>query len=348
MHFRRPILFILPLLCASLSLVSPVSAQQLFTRTIDVNGLDREFLIYLPVDYDTSQSLPAMIWHHGGSDNADVALNEADFRSLADSRRFIVAYPNALPDQTEGCTCWGYQQTDGLSNGNWDIDLAFTRALIDDLVVSYNADRSRIYAGGYSMGASYVWDITCAMSDEIAAAAPVAASMYPWTFTNCDAALPTAVCHILGTDDFYAPYEGQDGWVPSAAAQHAYWVQKNQANNIAQEESLENGVTRFIWPAGQGCHGVEHFRVEGGGHVVPSFATTVIWDFVSQYSLDGLIDCGGDALTGDFNGDGEVDGIDLAQLLGSWYSTNAPTYDLDGSGKVDGGDLTILLAAWTG
>ena len=50
----------------------------------------------------------------------------------------------------------------------------------------------------------------------------------------------------------------------------------------------------------------------------------------------------------DFNGDGEVDGIDLAQLLGSWYSTNAPTYDLDGSGKVDGGDLTILLAAWTG
>ncbi|MEE2681589.1 MAG: PHB depolymerase family esterase [Planctomycetota bacterium] len=346
MHFRHPIPFNLSLLCGLLFLASPAFAQQLFTRTIDVNGLDREYLIYLPVDYDASQSLPALMWHHGGSDNAEVALSEADFRTLADSRRFIVAYPNALPDQTEGCNCWGYQQPGGLSNGNWDIDLAFTRALIDDLIATYNADQSRIYAGGYSMGASYTWDITCAMSDVIAAAAPVAASMYPWTFNNCDAALPTAVCHILGTDDFYAPYDGQEGWVPSAAAQHAFWVGKNQANTPAEEESLGDGVTRFIWTAGQGCHGVEHFRW-GGGHVVPSFATTVIWDFVSQYSLEGLIDCGGDALTADFNGDGAVNGVDLGQLLGSWSSSNAP-YDLDGSGKVDGGDLAIVLGAWTG
>ena len=55
------------------------------------------------------------------------------------------------------------------TNGNYDIDLAYTSAVIDDLAKTYNADRTRIYAGGYSMGGSYVWDLACVKSDEIAA-----------------------------------------------------------------------------------------------------------------------------------------------------------------------------------
>ena len=64
-------------------------AQQQFTRTINVDGLDRQYLIYLPVDFDQSENMPVMIWHHGGGDNANVGLMEADFRSLANSERFI-------------------------------------------------------------------------------------------------------------------------------------------------------------------------------------------------------------------------------------------------------------------
>jgi polyhydroxybutyrate depolymerase len=326
-------------------LVTPLDAQQLFTRTIDVDGLDRQYLIYLPVDFDRAENLPVMAWHHGGGGSASEALNyEADFRSLANSRRFILVYPNAHPDVLEGCTCWGYEEPGGYSNGNYEIDLAFTSAMIDDLVATYNADRTRIYAGGYSMGGSYVWDLACAKSDEIAAVAPVAASVYPWTFEACDAALPIGICHILGTDDFYAPYDG--GWVPSAAAQHAYWVAKNQAVTPPETESLGGGVTRYTWVAGEGCHAVEHFRRQGGGHDVPSFATTVIWDFVSQHALDGVFECSDDSIAGDFNGDGIVDGVDLSQLLGYWNTAN-PLYDIDANGLVDGADLTIVLANWS-
>jgi len=46
---------------------------------------------------------------------------------------------------------------------------------------------------------------------------------------------------------------------------------------------------------------------------------------------------------GDVNGDGVVDGVDLALLLGGWAT---PTGDLDGDGVVNGSDLAVLLGAW--
>ena len=47
----------------------------------------------------------------------------------------------------------------------------------------------------------------------------------------------------------------------------------------------------------------------------------------------------------DLNGDGKVDGADLAQLLASFGSAD-PDADLDLDGVVDGRDLTILLGNW--
>ncbi|MBL9149722.1 MAG: hypothetical protein JNM94_13615 [Phycisphaerae bacterium] len=46
----------------------------------------------------------------------------------------------------------------------------------------------------------------------------------------------------------------------------------------------------------------------------------------------------------DLNGDGTVDGADLAVILGNWGS--AGFGDLDESGAVDGGDLALILGAW--
>lgn len=46
----------------------------------------------------------------------------------------------------------------------------------------------------------------------------------------------------------------------------------------------------------------------------------------------------------DLDGDGNVDGADLAVLLGQWGS--AGNADFDGSGAVDGADLAFLLGAW--
>jgi hypothetical protein len=50
---------------------------------------------------------------------------------------------------------------------------------------------------------------------------------------------------------------------------------------------------------------------------------------------------------GDINGDGHVNGADLAGILSRW-GTDDSAGDLDGNGIVDGGDLAFLLMGWTG
>jgi len=49
-------------------------------------------------------------------------------------------------------------------------------------------------------------------------------------------------------------------------------------------------------------------------------------------------------IVGDLNGDGTVNGADLALLLGNWG--NAGVGDLNGDGTVNGADLALLLGNW--
>jgi hypothetical protein len=55
-----------------------------------------------------------------------------------------------------------------------------------------------------------------------------------------------------------------------------------------------------------------------------------------------------DVIVADLDGDGAVNGSDLAILLGDWGSDGAClAADLNGDGTIDGGDLGVLLGAWT-
>jgi len=62
--------------------------------------------------------------------------------------------------------------------------------------------------------------------------------------------------------------------------------------------------------------------------------------------LSGNIGCQ-DAILGDLNLDGVVNGADLSILLAAW-GTADPVADLNDDGIVNGTDLAILLGAWTG
>lgn len=53
------------------------------------------------------------------------------------------------------------------------------------------------------------------------------------------------------------------------------------------------------------------------------------------------------SVVGDLDGDGAVDGADLATMLGAWGRCGACEADLDGNGVVDGADLAMLLGAWS-
>jgi hypothetical protein len=57
--------------------------------------------------------------------------------------------------------------------------------------------------------------------------------------------------------------------------------------------------------------------------------------------------CSAPARPGDANGDGRVDGLDLAAVLSAWGSSQADA-DLNGDGTVNAFDLSVVLGGWTG
>ncbi len=139
----RKILFAL---VVALAWTSPVTARQLLNKTVNVNGVTREYLVYLPVNFDAAEHMPAMFFFHGGGGTANGALFECDFRPLADDDRFIAVYPQAI-DSSSGPNCW-----DCLGDYHGGVDeVGFMSAMIDAMAADYNIDTQRVYAGGYSM-----------------------------------------------------------------------------------------------------------------------------------------------------------------------------------------------------
>jgi choice-of-anchor B domain-containing protein len=57
------------------------------------------------------------------------------------------------------------------------------------------------------------------------------------------------------------------------------------------------------------------------------------------------IDCTANTIPGDLDGNGSVNGADLATLLNNWGASGAT--DIDGNGSTDGADLAILLNNWS-
>lgn len=280
--------------CASLAsltvlalvLLTQINAQEVQNRTVRVDNVQRQFLVYLPENLQPSESLPVLLCFHGGDDSAeDMMRFTADFRPLADSERFIAVYPQGL--FFEGSSYWN---SEGPYDNGTD-EIGFTRAMIDLLVRDYAADPARIYACGFSLGGNLMWDLACYLGDRVAAVASVAASMWEWTQEDCSTTNRTGILSIHGTEDSYNPYNGNQYSI-SIASLNAHWSSLNGANKSPVTSTVSPGVTRYLWDKGDGCHTVEHYRIQNGPHGWPSFSREVIWEFVSQYDSSGLIGCG--------------------------------------------------------
>ena len=62
-------------------------------QAITHNGIDREYVLYIPDSYDNTSPTPLMLNFHGFGGSASDYMEEADMHSLAESDTFILVYP---------------------------------------------------------------------------------------------------------------------------------------------------------------------------------------------------------------------------------------------------------------
>ena len=275
-------------------------SQQTINASISHDGIQRDYILYIPELYDGSTAVPLVLNFHGYGSNAAQQMFYGDFRDIADTEGFLLVHP-------EGTTLIGNQFWNvgfpGLSSTIDDV--GFTEALIDELATLYTIDLDRVYATGMSNGGFMSFLLACQLSEKIAAVASVTGSMTQDTFDDCNAQHPTPVLQIHGTDDGVVLYNGNNLSIPIADV-ISYWVDFNNCETTPTTTTLPDvdvsdgsTIEHSVYEDGDNGITTEHMKVIGGGHTWPGSvintagtnqdidASMEIWLFFSRYDING-------------------------------------------------------------
>ena len=264
----------------------------LFNSVLSHDGLARQFVVYVPTNYNTDTEYPLMINFHGFGGTASDFVETADMRSLAESENFIVVYPQGT--LLGGYPHWNSSAPSSDNKSSVD-DIGFVEALIENISSTYSINENRIYAAGYSNGGFMSYYLAC-NSTKFAAIGSVAGTMIDDSYQNCNALVPTAMINIHGTADSVVLYEG-DSYGSTAIKDVVTWW-KN-FNSCLNEDVLTNqngSIEQQIFYDDSGNPYVQHIKIYDGGHYWSDKlnfngknTSELIWDFVSQFNLDGTI-----------------------------------------------------------
>ena len=264
------------------------------TKTLTHDNVNRNYLVYIPDSYDSEIDYPLMFVFHGFGGIATQFINNADMRDLAESNNFIVVYPQGLDLGGTG-SHWNCSNPSADNKSDVD-DIGFIENLIDQLILDYPViDSKRIYAAGYSNGGFMSYYLAC-NSKKFAAIGSVAGTMLDDSYQSCNANFPTAMINIHGTNDFDVPYDGNT-YYPSIPEVVDSWKNFNNTPNEDLLTNQDGSIEQYKYYNDAGDIYVEHIKIIGGEHYWDDKlnydgknTSGLIWDFVSNYNIDGIID----------------------------------------------------------
>ena len=287
------------LLTLLLILTGPAFAISGFAQTtvgnIEHDGINRDYRIHLPPDFNISESLPLVFNLHGFTSNAFQQEIYSGMNAVSDSARFIICYPNGIN------AAWNV----GWPGGSTADDLGFIEAMIDEFTSLYNINTNRVYSCGMSNGGFMSYNLACNLPDKIAAIASVTGSMVPGTIDNCQPNIARPIMEIHGTSDGTVPYNGSPVIAAPIEEVVAHWVSLNNCSSISDTTEIPNinttdlsTATRIDYNQCDPQKMVSLIKVENGGHTWPGSvipigttnqdfnASVTIWEFFNQFTLD--------------------------------------------------------------
>jgi polyhydroxybutyrate depolymerase len=250
----------------------------LTSHSLRSGGLDRSYLLYIPDGLQAPAPLVVML--HGGFGSARQAERAYGWDQMADSAKFVVAYPDGEGRawNTNGGCCGrpGRENID---------DVGFITAVVADVSANIGVDANRVHATGISNGGMMAYALAC-NTGTFAAIGPDSATQ----LDACAAPHPTSVMHIHGTDDRLIRYDGVPGVGvaridgPAVTDLNDFWRRVDQC--AAPTTTTDGPVTTSAADCADG-RGVVLKTVAGGGHEWPDFATSSLWQFFVAHPRPG-------------------------------------------------------------
>lgn len=244
-------------------LAAKTNAADLNRFDIEVDGVKREALVYVP-DSAKQKSCPLVFaWHgHGGS----MQQAARSFRIHEEWPDAIVIYPQGLNTpgkltDPEGKKA-GWQMGAGAMN---DRDLKFFDAMFAKAKETYRVDTNRVYSTGHSNGGGFTYLLWETRPDLFAAFAPSGAAT-----RSAMKLKPKPLFHIAGDNDPLVKYEWQK-----------LTIQAVRKGNGCDEEGTPWEKVGTQYPSKIGAPVVTY--IQSGGHKYPAEAPALIVKFFQQH-----------------------------------------------------------------
>lgn len=272
--------------------ITPVE-KGLFSESMSIDGLSREYLLYIPEGYDGANPVPLVFSFHGWNETMTIQYNRSKFNELADKEEFIIVTPQALENK-DGNIIWNVRHVP-LNVGSPD-DVKYISALIDEMSARYNINLDRVYCCGFSNGGYFSFELACQLSDRIAALGSVGGAMNPFQYENCNKTRPMPVVQFHGTIDQLIEYSEAE----KVLDHYISFNQTSMAPFITElpDKDPDDGsvVQHYLYTNGTNESEIEHFKVIGGDHDWFGYsgnmdidASGEIWKFLSQFDIHGKI-----------------------------------------------------------
>ena len=272
--------------------ISSNGSGKTFNCSVIHDEKNRQFFIYQGSSY--SGNAPILFVLHGYTSRALWIMNYSGFQSIADEFGFLVIYPQGTLLPSSGQTHWN---VGGWTTSSTTDDVSFINSLINFIDDEYSIDPKRIYSTGMSNGGYMSYKLACDLSSKIAAVVSVTGSMTIQTVDGCNPSHPTSVAQIHGLQDSVVSYYG-NAWSKPIEEVMEYWANYNNCSNESNSSEItgsNGGGTHDVYSECDNQTSVELFLMNNMGHDWPNLnnhdiqASTTIWDFLSKYDIDGLI-----------------------------------------------------------
>jgi len=158
------------------SLSSILYGQFKDVRTTYIDGLNREYIVQLPSDYDSTTAYPLVIAFHGTGQDAERAWELWGWKEKGENEDFITVYPQGL--------LYNYYTDDSRTNSEWRTkwmdgavdtlltagqtlrsDVDFVELMMTELHADFNIDTNEQFVTGFSNGGNFTWRLAMEMPD---------------------------------------------------------------------------------------------------------------------------------------------------------------------------------------
>ncbi|MDB2463121.1 alpha/beta hydrolase-fold protein [Algibacter sp.] len=270
------------------------------SKTIQHDGVERTYHMYLPTNFDTSNATPLVLALHGGGgtgSNFEAIVSAGTLTTAAESRGMILLMPDGIDKR------WNDGRPEIFGSDPMYNDVDFIATIIDVMIQDYGVDANRVYVTGISNGGLMSMRLAMGLSNKIAAIAPVTAQITE-AIQDEVPELPMPIMLVNGTDDALVPYFGgcilgpfvEDctrGEVLSTDETINKFVGFNQCENTSETEPIIDTdttdntsveITRYT-DCEQDTE-VVLVKVIGGGHTWPNGAQYLPVSLVGRVSQE--------------------------------------------------------------